>query len=361
MSAHTIMYHRIQQYCEIVDDYALYFKFAKSKPEFICIYPKFWKDVLQIIALSVLECDTVKERNNAIGRNFYSFARHVLDLPLRKTKTRKKYKKKCKKITECWLCKREKQEYMRQSLTPGHKICGTCYIKIKRGNKYMNVFNLIFDNIKEYPEVEIPGETQLGICCITGEECQTIKRKGFFSSNFTNTNLLKAPDSDRVGLAAAVVLKYRPERSSWFVSNEKFLKFDKNVFRDMFLNGVHGCKQWSIYVTTSYKKHGAFVAKINSNKYGVWRFEMLDVNASDGKKNRKWYSKIFNALTELGIGRSIIESADCYPYVIKKIGLQNWLDFYNWAKDKYQSPLYKLCCYLLPSQKELKENGKTKE
>jgi hypothetical protein len=220
----------------------------------------------------------------------------------------------------------------------------------------MNAFDLIFNQIRNYPDINIPEQTEKGICCVTGEECQTIKRKGFFSSNFTNTNILKAPDSDKIGIAAAIVLKYRPERSSWFVNEKEFIRFDKNLFRDMFLSGVKNSKCWAIYITTSYKKHGAFVTTINKGKYGIWRFEQLNVDARDGKKNRLWYNSIFAALKD-GIGRSVIETLDCSAWLIKKIGLKKWLQFYDWAKDKYQSPLYKLCCYLLPSQQDLKNEN----
>lgn len=327
------------------------------------IYPEFLKDLLQIISLCILENNTTQKINNAIGRELYNFARHVLDLPFRRNKIKRKSKSKtaCKKYTKCWICKQEKKEYMKQSLTPGNKICGACYSKIykakKRSAKFMHVVDLISNAIKDYSDVEIPVNTELGICCLTGIECQTVKRKDLFSSNFTNTDLLKAPDSDRAGISAYIALKYRPQRSSWFVNEKEFIKFDKNLFREIFLNGVKVSKCWAVYITTSYKKHGALVAKVNSYKYGFWRFEQLNVDARDGKKNRLWYRIISTALIDDKIGRSIIESLNCPSWLIKKIGLSKWLKFYNWAKDKYQSPLYKLCCYLLPSQKDLSDEA----
>jgi len=361
------MYFRIKQYCNIIPDYALYFTFAKRKSEWHFIYPKFWKDLLQIIALCIFENDTLKKRNNAIGKELYKFARHVLDLPCREN-NKYHYKSICKKITKCWICKKNKKEYMRQSLTPGHKICGACYQRIykqkRKGVVFMNPFDLIANAIKKYPDIYISNKTEKGICCVTGMECQTIRRKDIFSANFTNANLLKAPDSDRIGICAAIVLKYRPERSSWFANEREFVRFDKNLFRDMFLNGIKNSKYWSIYITTSYKKHGAFFAKVNScsngnrRKYGIWRFEQLDVDASDGRKNKNWYKIISMAYIENEISRKVMETLDCPGYIIKKIGIGIWLKFHSWAKDKYQNPLYKLCCYLLPSQEDLKNESK---
>lgn len=363
----TLMYCRIKQYCDLIPDFPLYFTFAKRKIEWMFLYPKYWSDILQIIALCILENNTLKKRNNAIGKELYRFARHVLDLPFKENNIfHIKYKQECKKITECWICKKKKKEYMKQSLTPGHKICGACYQRIykkrKRGIIFMHPVDLIANAIKNYSDIYIPEktETEIGTCCITGIECQTIKRKDILSGNFTNNDILKSPESDRIGISASIALKYRPERSSWFCNEKEFIRFDKNLFRDMFLNGVKNSKYWAIYITTSYKKHGALVTKINSlengnkRKYGWWRFEMLDVDATDGKKNKRWYNIIFNALKD-GLGRSIIETLDCPAWLIKKFGIGKWLRFYKWAKDNYQSPLYKLCCYLLPSQEDLKK------
>lgn len=359
------MYYRIKKYCDIFPDFPLYFTFAKNKREFNFVYPTMWEDLFQVIALCMLEYQTVKSRNNAISREVYHLARHVGNLPQIKQIGYKKYNTKCKKLNKCDNCRIAKYEYMRGNILPGKKVCSNCRNKIIRKNRRianMHVVDLIANAIKEYNDIEIPEQTEKGICCVTGIECQTIRRKDLFSANFTNTDILKAPDSDRAGISAAIALKYRPERSSWFVNDKEFIRFDKNLFRDMFLNGVKNSKYWSIYITTSYKKHGAFYAKVNNctngnkRKYGIWRFEQLNVDARDGRKNKNWYKIIFNALSELGIGRSIIESLNCPSWLIKKIGLNNWISFYKWAKDKYQSPLYKLCCYLLPSQKELKEN-----
>jgi hypothetical protein len=41
--------------------------------------------------------------------------------------------------------------------------------------------------------------------------------------------------------------------------------------------------------------------------------------------------------------------------VLKKIGVDKWVEFEEWAKTKYQGNLYSLLVYLLPSIEELKE------
>lgn len=361
------MYFRIKQYCDIIPDYVLFFTFAKNKTIWPCLWPLYWRDILQIIALCVLENNTLKNKNNAIGRELNLFGRHVLDIPQRKLITKKKYKSN-PPLSKCGLCGKEKREYLRGSLIPGKKICGACYQKIynkkRKGVKYMYVVDLISNAIKDYPDIYIPEKTEKGVCCLTGIECQTVARKDIFSSNFTNFDILKAPDSDRIGISAAIALKYRTERSSWFVNETEFIRFDKNLFREMFLKGVKKSKYWAIYITTSYKKHGALVTRVNScgngnhRKFGIWRFEQLDVDATDEQKNRRWYKLISEAYIKNGISRGILETLNCPEYVIKKVGISIWLKYEKWARRNYNNPLYKLCCYLLPSQADLKNENK---
>lgn len=49
-----------------------------------------------------------------------------------------------------------------------------------------------------------------------------------------------------------------------------------------------------------------------------------------------------------------MESLDAPPGVMKSIPVSLWMDFAQWAKDKYLSSLYRFLCYLLPSKDELK-------
>jgi len=355
------MYYRIQKYKKIIPNFALYFTWSKLHAEFNYLYPIFWDDLFQTIALCAIEYKTDRAISNALGRELYYLARHVYNMPLLKS-NQKNTNRNIAPFCKCDECGREKNQYLRKSLIPGKRICGKCYQKTKRDNKrrnkIMHTVDLIANAIKNEPNIEIPENTEPGICCVTSIECQTIRKKDILSSNFCNSDILLAPDSNRIGISAAIALQYKWERySSWFVDEKQFIRFDKKLFRDMFLNGVQNSKAWSIYITTSYKKHGALFTKVNNYKYGIWRFEMLDVDARDGSKNRRWYEKISDALINKKIGRSVIESLDCPAWLINKIGLKNWMEFYNWAKDKWQSPLYKLCCYLLPSQEDLKNES----
>jgi hypothetical protein len=218
----------------------------------------------------------------------------------------------------------------------------------------MHSVNLIAKAIKKLPDCsEMPQKTEFGICCVTGQESETIPRSELFGKSFTNIDILKAPDSDRISVDAYLALSYKWERMScWLCDGITFDRLQRIDFRPLILNGVNR-DLWTAYITTSYKKHGALNAPVNNKPFGVWRFENLTVDASDKAKVNDWYN-ILNKYLHVGFGRTALESLDCSPFVMQKYGVDKWIKFQTWAKDKYQSPLYQMLCYILPSQEEIK-------
>jgi hypothetical protein len=224
----------------------------------------------------------------------------------------------------------------------------------------MHSVNLIAKAISNLPDCpDIPKKTEIGICCVTGEETDTIHRSELFGKKFTNIDVLKAPESNRIGIDAYLALSYKWERSSsWLCDGRTFERLQRSDFRRFVLNGVDR-DVWTAYITTSYKKHGSLNAPVNNKQFGLWRFENITVNASDKEKVNEWYNML-NEYLHIGFGRTILESLDCPPMVMHKYGINRWLTFQSWAKDKYQSPLYQLLCYLLPSQEEMKNEKQAK-
>jgi hypothetical protein len=154
-----------------------------------------------------------------------------------------------------------------------------------------------------------------------------------------------------------LALSYKWERMScWLCDGVTFDRLQRTDFRPLILNGVDR-DLWTAYITTSYKKHGALNASVNNKSFGVWRFENLTVDASDKAKVNDWYNTL-NEYLHIGFGRTVLESLDCSPFVMQKYGVDKWIKFQSWAKDKYQSPLYQLLCYILPSQEEIKAEKK---
>ncbi len=225
----------------------------------------------------------------------------------------------------------------------------------------MHSVNLIARAIKNGPDCsKIPALSEPGICCVTGDVTDTIQRSEIFGKSFTNIDILKAPESDRIGIDAYLALSFKWERMScWLCDGVTFDRLQRTDFRPLILSGVDR-DFWTAYITTSYKKHGALNAPINNKPFGVWRFENLTVDASDKGKVNDWYNTL-NEYLHIGFGRTVLESLDCSPFVMRKYGVDKWIKFQSWAKNKYKSPLYQMLCYILPSQEELKLEPKNEE
>jgi len=233
-------------------------------------------------------------------------------------------------------------------------------LNISKESMPLHPVDLIADNIEHIP---IPVDPVRGICAVTGREDWCIPFKACFGNSFTNLNILPAPGSGLVGLNAFQAIKHKPARmSSWIAMQDDFLRFGKSVDGDGWRSRILGYiltppeVPWAAYITTSYKKHGVLLTPLNSGKKSIWIFEMLQVDCSDARKVQDYWQRLNVALRK-GFSRTILESCRCPAFVMKKAGIAEWMQFERWATGKYQSPLYKFICYLLPSQEELKHEN----
>lgn len=209
-----------------------------------------------------------------------------------------------------------------------------------------------FDLISPHSDAELPCEPEIGLCCITGIECMTIPRRELIGPSFTEQFRLVAPFSGRVGVNAFKALKFKWERmSSWVATKERFQKVSRTESRDAFFGFRDG--PWAGYITTSYKKHGAFRAAVNTTQSNIWAFEDLVVDGSDRERVSDWWQAMTDFQSQ-GISRMTMEDMTVPPGVIAK-QLAAWINFQKWAKGKHKSPLFKLLCYFLPSKDELKK------
>jgi len=219
----------------------------------------------------------------------------------------------------------------------------------------MNIYKLISDSIKDI-HIELPAEPVEETCSVTGENTFCIPRKKLFSSNFTEQPKLQCPGSQFVSIEAYQSLKYKKERmSSWIATKDKFTPLKRLDVRPLVLSGT-GSDIWAGWVTTSYKKHGAFRARINTVGQVIWAFDEMLVDCSDIKDVNNIYNQLVMYLKK-GFSRTTLETLTCPGFVILRAGLQQWLEVEAWAKPLYKSNLYKFLCYLLPSQDELKATG----
>ena len=196
---------------------------------------------------------------------------------------------------------------------------------------------------------------QPGRCCVTGEMCdETLPRALGVKPSFTNLDVLKAPDSQRISVDAAVVMNHRPARSCWIACEDGFHELKgKREIRAWVFHPPEPDEMFAGYATTSYKKHGALRAPLNRDGSNVWLFEMLLVDCSDEAKVQGLWAPLREA-QDRGFPRQVLETHQASPDLIAKLGIPVWVEFLRVFGHLRTDPLYQFLCYLLPSQEELK-------
>jgi hypothetical protein len=214
----------------------------------------------------------------------------------------------------------------------------------------MHAVDLISESL---PPEEFPEPPSDGMCCVTGAIGPTVPREHAIKPSFTNLDLLRAPESKRVGIAAWRALNYKWERmSSWQVEGV-FTRLDRKGVRAAVLSVDELQGPSACYATTSYKKHGALLAPVNPPGRRVWLWETRLVDCSDRTAVAETWERL-RAAQDSGIPRPLIESLDIAPGYMGKVGWRIWRDFEAWARPRMLSPLYQFLTYLLPSKEELK-------
>lgn len=218
----------------------------------------------------------------------------------------------------------------------------------------------------------LPEKTVDGICCLTGQQGPTINRRKVFGPSFTEFEILKVPDSDRVGVnvwhafragyfaEAGKKRKKKPEAMAcWWTDGVQWVELDKVKIRELVFGGS-GPQPWAGWVTTSYKKHGSTRAPVNKIPHGVWAFDEVLVDCRDIDEVVTWHGELRRA-QDAGLNRTVFETLEIPVSVYNKIDAQVWIKFKIWAKHRQETALYRFLCYLLPSQAELKEMASDKE
>ncbi len=224
----------------------------------------------------------------------------------------------------------------------------------------MHPVNLIAKALRNSEDCpKLPYAPTDGICAATGDLGPCVQRKDLFGKSFTDISFLAAPGSPCVSVDAYVALKYKWERqSSWICDGKIFKRLDRQGVRNhVFQDHSY---PFCAYATTSYKKHGALRAVVNTGGKNVWLFETRIVDCSNREQLFVWWEKL-NSMLRVGVGRSVLERLDCPAWLIKRIGPSRWIKFEAWARPRNRSALYSFLCYLLPSQKEMGDDKKQTE
>jgi hypothetical protein len=226
----------------------------------------------------------------------------------------------------------------------------------------MSAVELLYRALPPRAPPEVPAES---VCCVLGTREPCVDRKHAIKPSFTNLDLLRAPDSNRVSVRAWRVLTHSvpaaegkkrdtfPLMQSSWVAGESLQLLDRQGVRRCVIEAMRPPGMWAGYVTTSYKKHGCLRAPVNANDSACWLFETDVVDCTDREKVAVWWERI-RTVREAGIPRPVIETLDCSVHLMSK-HLRLWTDFEAWARERWRSPLYRFLTYLLPSQEEISD------
>lgn len=214
------------------------------------------------------------------------------------------------------------------------------------------------------PPRDPPQAPANGVCCVLATHEPSIERGQAIKPSFTNLDLLRAPQSDRVSVRAWRVLTHAVPaaegkkrdtfplmQSSWICDGQSVIYLNRQAVRSLVLEGVTA-SQWCGYVTISYKKHGALRAPVNIGGAQRWLFETGIVDCSDRAKVGEWWERL-RTTREAGIPRPVIETLDISVPLFSKYR-ELWQAFEPWARSKLHSPLFRFLVYLLPGEEELK-------
>lgn len=199
------------------------------------------------------------------------------------------------------------------------------------------------------PNPVLPELPKFGTCCVSGKTCLTVSRRYAIKPSFTRSDLFVAPTSDRVGLDAWKVLNEGSVRkSSWWCDGNSFVRLDKTMAFQFVLNPPDVI-EWTGYVTTSYKKHGALQSVVNLGDSNTWLFETTLVDCSNSELVNETVCRLAGIYYS-GARKRELESLNVSLATMKTVGLVPWLEFERWAVSRVESQLYKFILHLLPSK-----------
>lgn len=201
---------------------------------------------------------------------------------------------------------------------------------------------------------KLPSQPVEGVCCVTGARGLCIPRKSLITPSFTARDMFARPESDFIGVDVWFALRHKWERfSSWICDGKDFVRLTRAGVRDVVLAQAYPQNPWAGYLTTSYKKHGALLAPVNSVSRRVWLFEGNDVDLSNHSRTMDIWTNLNHYLT-LGVGLAGLVAGKCRSVDIKFAGPSVAVKFERWASNLYRSQLYQMLCNLLPSIEERK-------
>jgi len=192
-----------------------------------------------------------------------------------------------------------------------------------------------------------------GVCAVCGKEiAEGAPIKKVVSSSFTDWNMLAAMAATHVCAACTWCIKEpKMRRSQYIASNDGLLFFKRDDIERWLFQPPE--PPFVFFVTSSYKKHGSFRARVNHSKQMYYvQFEDRQILFSLGKYRdlfelmKKMYAT-FNKTQEIGKG----------DYIHKRVfeyGLKQWQHDENILKQHRGTQVFELLLYALNKPEETK-------
>jgi len=215
----------------------------------------------------------------------------------------------------------------------------------------MNATKLIYQAAGSPPVETVSAD---GVCAVCGKEIsEGIPIKKVVSSAFTDWNMLADMTASYACAACRWCIKEPKMRRSQYIATEAELIFFKRDDIEKYLFAPPQ-PPFVFFVTSSYKKHGSFRAKVNGSRSLFYiQFEDRQILFSPNKQMglfelmKKMY-QTFNKVQEIGKGNYIQKR-------VMEYGIEKWRHDEAVLKQYRGSQVFDLLLYALNKPEEAKQ------
>jgi len=197
----------------------------------------------------------------------------------------------------------------------------------------------------------IETEPADGICAVCGKEIsEGIPIKRVVSSSFTDWNFLADMTASYVCAACTWCIKEPKMRRSQYIATEnELLYFKREDIEKYFFEPPE--PPFVFFVTSSYKKHGSFRARVNDSRHLFYiQFEDRQILFSPNK-----YRELFNTMKRMYSVFNKMKEIAKGDYIQKRVmsyGLPNWRADEEILKQYRGSQVFELLLYALNKPEE---------
>lgn len=220
----------------------------------------------------------------------------------------------------------------------------------------MNATELIYHAACS-PDIEV--ESIGGVCAVCGKTItEGVPIKKVVSSSFTDWNFLADISASHVCAACTWCIKEPKMRRSQYIATEnRLVYFKREIIEHWLFFPPH--PPFVFFMTSSYKKHGSFRAKVNGSRDLFYiQFEDRQILFSPNKYKelfelmKRMYAT-FNKTQEIGTGNYIQKR-------VMEYGIEKWREDEAVLKRYRGSQVFELLLYAL-NKPEVKKNDRMRD